>query len=229
MKIMRVVLELGVVATLAAGYCGCATVHGVPTDNVPVPGTADLKGMPAETVQHFDEIYPPKNWPPSSKNTIAVGSIVVSREAWLLLSDADSQQASATVTSGESMATVSVENRAGQPRFLSVERCSDEIQSILAESLANNGAFQVIVTGKEGPPLPEGNAEKFMDLRKHGAHYYLTGHLVEIGGESGGVRLYLRIVDLATHKVECATSAEGTDLRDVARRASAQLLSRIGT
>ena len=123
---------------------------------------------------------------------------------------------------------VSVENQAGQARFFSAERCNEEVQSILVESLAADGTFDLIAQEKDAPALP-GNEDARLDaLRKMGARLYLGGHLVESDADDGNIRLYLRIIDLTTRKVECATSAEGADLREVARKAAAQLLARIG-
>ena len=58
MKSVRLIRLLAI-AVLMAGICGCAVVRTRPTNNLPVAGTPDPKGMSPDSVQQFEDVYPP--------------------------------------------------------------------------------------------------------------------------------------------------------------------------
>ena len=221
---MKALLSLVLTVTaalVAASLCGCAWVDPTPVPNTPGSGIASTTGAPRATVAYFQQVYPPKGWPPrNARYRAAVCPLLVSREAVIFLSGESSQEILAHAEVGNAKVMAVVQNKPGQPQFYVAERLSDKAQAILMEELLAKGPFEVINTSKTGF-LAE---EFFDDLEKKAVPFCVLGCLDSEAKNAKEIWVYLRLVDTSTRAVRCAVSAQGATLDEAVRQGAAKLV-----
>jgi hypothetical protein len=221
MRTLSSLLRLAPAVLGVAAVCGCAWVTPAPTTNQPGAGQAQTSGAPGETLNHFQQVYPPKGWPPRNvRYRAAVCPLLISREAVILLAGESAQQVLAHAEAGNAKVTAVVHDRNDLPQFFVAEKLSDEGQSILMEELVNKGPFEVVHTSKSGFLA---NAF-FEDLDQQGVPLCILGYLDPEAAGAKEVKCYVRVVDTATRAVRCAVSAQGATLADAVRQAGAKLV-----
>jgi hypothetical protein len=214
-------------AVIATSSCRSMYVREAQVSPFPMSEGADLGGVRKETIDYFRDVYPPEYWKPASdRSRMAIGPILINRQALTLLEGDSAEKVSAEAKTGDSKATVVVENRHGDPRFLFAENYSHQSQAVVLETIAQAQTFDVFALGQEAAiDLYEGN-QTYGDLLDQGILYYVNGNMSREQGERGGYQVYLRLLDTATKKVICAVSSKGTSLEDASRQAASALLKR---
>jgi hypothetical protein len=215
---------------VGAFYAGCEHSNHVETvdvPNVPVQGKADLKGLPKETLDYLKDAYPPDSWTLPKRGTrLAVGPVLLSREALLYLEGDDKKTVTATAESGSSKSMAAVTNSKGSTLYFLAEKHSFETQAIIVESMTNDGSFDVFALDQTASVDLYRGDKSYDDLLREGIRYYVNGNMtLEEGG--GEVRVYLRFLDTATKQVICAVSAKGAKTDAASRDAAKALLERV--
>jgi len=209
---------------IASGTFGCRWATAVRAPNQPGPGTAEMKGLSKETLDYFEEKYPPGYWKPgdNAADRLAVGPILINREA---AANVDATEGHADVTSGQAGTGILVGKTAGAV-FVYSEKFSLEAQAILAEEMGQ-GPFTVFATDRSANDKLVRGTKTYRGLSRQGVSYFLTGNMAIEEGDAKKVRLYLRVVDTATQEIIAALSRTGNDVPTVTREAARALLSRL--
>jgi hypothetical protein len=218
----RVILLLFVTVTLG---CNGAYVKDYPVENNVSESTADLKGTQKSVLEYFEDKYPPDRWDPAQiTSRIAVGPILISREAMLFL-ERDSSIKGDQVASGVGSNAV-VKNHKGQTLYFLAKKESYSAQAVVTEVLTNEKDLRVYSLDRDVSEALQSGKMSYKKLLGDGIRYLVSGNLTVNEG-SPDISVYLRLIDTATMKILCATSARGGSVEDVSRNAAHIMLARL--
>jgi hypothetical protein len=184
---------------------------------------AKLSGTPRDTLDYFENKYPPDSWKPAVvRARVAVGPMCLSREAVIQLTGNPPEEIRAQAQAGTARAVVTV-RRGDRDLFFFVAKTSQEVQSIIVQNLVSDGGYRVYA-------LPESEIRIILDgtlsyerMYNDGIRYYVDGTVVVTQDPKNPTRVYLRFADTATREIICATTGEGKGLREAAERAALAL------
>ncbi len=221
---MRRQTRLRMLALLTiATTSGCVWVRPTSVSPEISADQAKVGGLPKDTLDYFEEKYPPDTWKPSSNaNRVAVGPAYLSREAVVLLTGDDPEELQARVESGTSRAVVTV-RKGGQIIGFYIEAWSQEVQAIVVDELAKHPGFRVFSINEPNEEFLVKNAKSFKEMRHEGIHYYVDGTVKADDDAEMSTRVYLRFRDTLTNEIVCATYGEGRDVPSAARGAAVSL------
>jgi hypothetical protein len=201
---------------------GCAYVRSEPVGNTPKAGEATLSGSPGETLRHFEEVYPAKDWPPrNARYRAVVCPLLVSREAIVVLAGESAQQVIAHAEAGNSKVSALVQGPGQQAQLFMAETLSDKAQAVLMEALLGKGPFELRHTSRSG----FSSEQFFKEQATQGVPLSIIGNVDAQAQGAKEVRAFLRVIENETGMVRCAVSSTGTTLDAAVRSAAARLLS----
>jgi len=230
-RVVKRVLFMAVLAATALFGQGCVEdshhVESVDVPRTPIGGGATLKGMAKEDMDYFKDIYPPDYWvQPQSGTRVAVGPVLVSKEAMLYLGSDDRAAITAKAEAGTGKDITYTSSADGNAAYFLTEKTSFESQGIVVETISSDGSYDVYTLDKKASYDLYTGGKSYNSLIDEGIKYYISGNMtVDPGNEE--VRLYLRFVDALTKKVVCAVSAKGVALDSVSRDATNTMLGRL--
>jgi hypothetical protein len=209
-------------ASAAVLGSGCTWVKPVAISNTPGDAPATTSGAPKETLDYFEQIYPPKGWPPTNvRYRAAVCPLLVSRDAVLLLAGDSAQQVLLRAEAGNAKVAALFQTPGSPTQFVVTETLSDKAQAILLEELLARGPFEVFAASRSG----FGSDGFLKELSDKGIPLCVIGSLDSDPKQAGEVRAYVRVIETDTGVVRCAVSDQGGNLDEAVRRAAAKLVA----
>ncbi len=183
---------------------------------------ARQQGVSKETIDYFAEKYPPDGWKPKGGSVnLAVGPVLVSRQAMLIFDQAIPGKVKAEVQSGNSKAVVEVTKGDGGIAQYYVAETSEQAQAMIMETLKAKADVKIFTFEDRNVGTLVERRKSYDQMRREGVGYFVDGNFGSADGKE--LKVYLRMADTATGEIVCAVSGQGANLGEATGMAANKL------